>query len=75
MIEFRRYTCKESGRAEFAHYFESYFPEAFEQLGSLILGSFLERDSATGTPGTRGPKDGAGVSRRQLPRPQRLRAR
>jgi hypothetical protein len=48
VIELRRYTCKESGREEFARYFESYFPEAFQQLGSLILGSFLERGSATG---------------------------
>jgi hypothetical protein len=48
VIELRRYVCKEPGRDEFARYFESYFPEAFQQLGALILGDFLERGSATG---------------------------
>ena len=44
VIEFRRYTIKEGEREHFARYFESYFPEAFEQLGAIAFGSFLERD-------------------------------
>jgi len=43
IIEFRRYTIKEPEREHFARYFESYFPEAFEQLGAIVFGSFLER--------------------------------
>jgi NIPSNAP len=42
VIEFRRYTVKEDERDRFARYFETYFPEAFQQLGSLIHGHFLE---------------------------------
>ena len=57
VIELRRYTCTEPGRDEFAHYFESYFPEAFQQLGALILGSFRERGSATGFVWIRGFHD------------------
>jgi hypothetical protein len=34
-IELRRYTIKEGGREHFAQYFESYFPEAFQQLGAI----------------------------------------
>ena len=44
VIELRRYTIKPGGREDFARYFESYFPEAFEQLGALALGQFLERE-------------------------------
>src|SRR5215470_19183630 len=43
VVEFRRYTIKEGERAHFAQYFESYFPEAFEQLGSIAVGTFFER--------------------------------
>src|SRR5258708_2529567 len=43
IIEFRGYTIKEPEREHFARYFESYFPEAFEQLGAIVFGSFLER--------------------------------
>jgi hypothetical protein len=43
VIEFRRYTIREGERQHFAAYFESYFPEAFEQLGALALGHFFER--------------------------------
>jgi hypothetical protein len=42
-VELRRYTLKEGLRDEFIHYFESYFPEAFQQLGALALGQFRER--------------------------------
>lgn len=53
-IEFRRYTIKEGGREHFAQYFESYFPEAFQQLGAIAAGSFLERKNQFGFTWIRG---------------------
>ena len=53
-IEFRRYTIKEGGREHFAQYFESYFPEAFQQLGAIAAGSFFERGNQTGFTWIRG---------------------
>ncbi len=53
-IEFRRYTIKEGERQHFAQYFESYFPEAFEQLGAIAAGSFFERGNQTGFTWIRG---------------------
>ena len=47
VIEFRRYTIKEGQRENFIRYFETYFPEAFEQLGALALGQFRERGNAS----------------------------
>ena len=43
VIEFRRYTIRDGEREHFAQYFESYFPEAFQQLGAVAVGQFLER--------------------------------
>jgi len=43
VVEFRRYTIKEHEREHFAEYFDSFFPEAFEQLGCLALGTFADR--------------------------------
>jgi hypothetical protein len=43
VIEFRRYTIRDGEREHFAQYFESYFPEAFQQLGAIAVGQFLER--------------------------------
>jgi hypothetical protein len=43
VIEFRRYAIKEGARAQFACYFESYFPEAFQQMGAFIFGQLLNR--------------------------------
>ena len=43
VIEFRRYIIREGEREHFAQYFESYFPEAFQQLGAVAVGQFLER--------------------------------
>ena len=54
VIEFRRYSIKDGERVRFARYFESYFPEAFEQLGSIAAGSFLNRDNTTGFTWIRG---------------------
>ena len=53
-IEFRRYTIKPGKREEFATYFESYFPEAFQQLGALALGQGFERDHENGFTWLRG---------------------
>jgi hypothetical protein len=44
VVELRRYTIAEGERAAFSTCFESFFPEAFQQLGALVLGHFLERD-------------------------------
>ena len=43
VIEFRRYTIKDGEREHFGRYFETYFPEAFQQLGAMAFGQFLER--------------------------------
>src|SRR5215510_6110218 len=45
VIEFRRYTIKPGERENFALYFDSFFPEAFEQLGAIAFGQFFERDN------------------------------
>ena len=44
VIEFRRYTIVDGERENFALYFETYFPEAFQQLGAIAVGQFFERD-------------------------------
>jgi hypothetical protein len=54
VIEFRRYTIKEGERDHFATYFEAFFPEAFEQLGAIAAGEFLERDKPLGFTWIRG---------------------
>jgi hypothetical protein len=43
VVEFRRYTIRDGEREHFGQYFESYFPEAFQQLGAVAVGQFLER--------------------------------
>jgi hypothetical protein len=43
VVEFRRYTIRDGEREHFAQYFESYFPEGFQQLGAIAVGQFLER--------------------------------
>jgi hypothetical protein len=48
VIEFRRYVVKQGEREHFASYFESFFPEAFEQLGAVAGGSFYERNNPLG---------------------------
>ena len=53
-FEFRRYTIKEGEREHFAQYFESYFPEAFQQLGAIAAGSFFERRNHYGFTWIRG---------------------
>jgi hypothetical protein len=48
VIEFRRYTIKEGQRKPFVQYFDTYFPEAFQQLGTIVAGSLLERENQSG---------------------------
>ncbi|HEY0060831.1 MAG TPA: NIPSNAP family protein [Telluria sp.] len=43
VIELRRYTLVEGAAGRFSRYFETWFPEAFQQLGALALGHFVER--------------------------------
>lgn len=57
VLEFRRYRIAREHRAHFAHYFDSYFPEAIQQLGALVLGQFLERDNDEGFTWIRGFHD------------------
>lgn len=45
VVELRRYTVSTGRRARFATWFDAYFPEAFEQLGAMVFGQFLERDA------------------------------
>ncbi len=47
VVEFRRYTIRDGEREHFAQYFESYFPEAFQQLGAVAVGQFLERGESS----------------------------
>ncbi len=47
VIELRRYSIKPGEREHFAQCFESYFPEAFQQLGALVFGQFLERGNGS----------------------------
>lgn len=43
VVEFRRYVTADGERAHFVKYFDTYFPEAFEQLGAMVFGQFTER--------------------------------
>ena len=57
VIELRRYQIKPGRRADFAAYFESYFPEAFQQLGAIAFGQFFERQNTEAFTWLRGFKD------------------
>ncbi|MGA8735335.1 MAG: hypothetical protein WB558_15570 [Terriglobales bacterium] len=48
VIEFRRYVIKDGKRPAFIQYFDTYFPEAFQQLGTIIAGSLSERQNPSG---------------------------
>jgi hypothetical protein len=56
VVELRRYTIKAGQRDNFALYFDTLFPEAFQQLGALAIGQFLERDHSNGFTWIRGFK-------------------
>lgn len=47
VIEYRRYHTEPGEREHFTAYFEALFPEAMQQLGALVLGSFHERGDPT----------------------------
>jgi hypothetical protein len=57
VVEFRRYTITPGGQQDFATYFQSYFPEAFQQLGAIALGQFTERGNPTSFTWLRGFKN------------------
>src|SRR4030095_3106589 len=57
VIEFRRYIIKDGEREHFAEYFESYFPEAFQQMGAMVFGQFFERKTPVGFTWMRGFKN------------------
>ena len=57
VIEFRRYTVKQGEREHFAEYFETYFPEAFQQMGAIVFGQFFERKNPVGFTWMRGFKN------------------
>ena len=46
VIELRRYALVPNERANFARYFEAWFPEAFQQLGAITFGEFFDRRDA-----------------------------
>jgi hypothetical protein len=54
VIELRRYTVKDGARKNFVRYFETYFPEAIEQTGAIVAGSFYERNHPNGFTWIRG---------------------
>jgi hypothetical protein len=57
VIELRRYTTTDGGRERFARYFESFFPEAFQQTGAIAFGQFGERKNPAGFTWLRGFHD------------------
>jgi hypothetical protein len=57
VVELRRYTVSDGERKHFATYFDTYFPEAFEQLGSMVFGQFYDRTGPTRFTWLRGFKD------------------
>ncbi|GAB3257531.1 NIPSNAP family protein [Chitinimonas naiadis] len=57
VIEFRRYTLQAGCREHFVRYFETYFPEAFQQLGAMALGQGLDAGNAAGFTWLRGFRD------------------
>lgn len=57
VIEFRRYVIKDGEREHFAEYFETYFPEAFQQMGAMVFGQFFERKNPVGFTWMRGFKN------------------
>jgi hypothetical protein len=45
VLELRRYTLKPGMRGQFAEYFDTFFPEAMQQLGAIAAGDFLNREN------------------------------
>lgn len=57
VVEFRRYRISAPAREHFACYFDTFFPEAIQQTGGVVLGQFLEGDSDEGFTWIRGFHD------------------
>src|SRR5260221_2066492 len=57
VVELRRYVIRDGERDHFIHMFESWFPEAFQQLGAIAFGQFLERGNPAAFFWLRGFKD------------------
>lgn len=57
VIELRRYRTVPGARGPFVECFESWFPEAFQQLGAMLFGQFYERERADGFAWLRGYED------------------
>lgn len=57
VIELRRYAIRDGERKNFARYFESWFPEAFQQLDAIAFGQFTERENDTWFTWVRGFRD------------------
>ena len=47
VVELRRYDIAPSQRDRFVRYFDTYFPEAFEQLDCMVFGQFEDRAAPT----------------------------
>ncbi|MGH8212664.1 MAG: hypothetical protein ACREPP_05475 [Rhodanobacteraceae bacterium] len=47
VVELRRYDIAPGQRDRFVRYFDSYFPEAFEQLDCIVFGQFEDRAAPT----------------------------
>jgi hypothetical protein len=43
VFELRRYVIKQGEREHFSKFFDTYFPDAFQQVGNVVAGSFVER--------------------------------
>lgn len=54
VFEFRRYAIKPGERKHFESYFDTWFPEAFQQVGAIAAGSFVERGNPNGFTWIRG---------------------
>lgn len=57
VFELRRYLIAPGARQRFARRFETWFPDAFQQLGALAFGQFLEREKADRFTWLRGYRD------------------
>lgn len=57
VVELRRYDIAPGERDRFVKYFDTYFPEAFEQLGCMVFGQFLDRSGPAKFTWLRGYKD------------------
>lgn len=57
VVELRRYDIAPGQRERFVRYFDTYFPEAFEQLDCMVFGQFEDRAALTRFVWLRGYRD------------------